>query len=324
MNAAPYYLRLEEWGPVAEMLEEVRYRDESTETMAATVPFLRAVVVATSGDSKHARYSRILASALSDAGNLDVAEGILRRVAVDSESLLDFKEASVALDELIDILRRTGRAGEAYDLVPQMADYTVRSGLGPWSQLADQSWRVRLLNDLGRFEEAFAEAETLIARMIQLSTRSDLREATYPWAVRELLYDAARTAALNLSQWQKALDWNARSINSQIDRKAPELEVARLRINVCVPLIALQKAQEAEAIALSCKDLFERETAADDLASTFSVLARVQNVFGHRKQSVLHQRTALRFSYVNRDPETCAECHFQLGSYLASGTGESR
>jgi esterase/lipase superfamily enzyme len=319
LSAAPYLLRLGRWGEAAELLEEVRYRDESAATTAAAVPFLKRVVRETAHDEHAARYVRILGGALLDAGQIREAEVNLREAAERSAKRSQHREASVALDELIDLLRRTGRSQEALAVWDRMNGHTIAAGLGPWSQLVDNVWRLLLLHDIGRDEEALQLAEQYREETCNLPETSDQPEATTPWTVRELLFEGGRVAALGLGHWDQALIWNARSIESQRKRKAPDLEVARLRINDCDALVELGRDQQARDVALDCRKIFEGESSAVDIAAAFSALAKVEGARGNGRRAIAHERTALRHRYSEQspDPETCAESHFRLASYLA-------
>jgi esterase/lipase superfamily enzyme/tetratricopeptide (TPR) repeat protein len=322
LSAAPYFMRLRQWDNAAELLEEVRFRDDSAATMAFAVPLMRRVAVETKEHERSARYTRILGSVLLDAGQLSEAEDVLRDAADRSAAAGDHREASVALDELIDLLHRSGRSTQALEVQQEMKGHTAAAGLGPWTRLVDEVWRLTLLHDLGRDEEVVEQTEQHLDEMRRLPEESDEEEATEPWAVRELIWEAGRAAALRLGQWERALAWNTSSIESQGGREAPELEIARLRINDCEPLVALGKYDRgkydlARDIALECRGIFERENASGDIAKAFSALASVESARRRHQRAIAHQRTALRHCYLEGDPEGCAEAHFRLATYFA-------
>jgi esterase/lipase superfamily enzyme len=200
-----------------------------------------------------------------------------------------------------------------------MNGHTVAAGLGPWTLLVDRVWRLLLLHDIGRDSEVIQLVEQYDEEMSLLPENYDRREATTPWTVKELLFEAGRVAAFGLGRWKQALYWNARSVENQRERKAPELELARLRINDCEALVKLRQSTKAYELALDCRKIFERENSAVDIATAFSALATVEAARGNTRRAIAHERTALRHRYSEQSPdaEACAECHYRLASYLA-------
>jgi len=61
---------------------------------------------------------------------------------------------------------------------------------------------------------------------------------------------------------------------------------------------------------------FEDAGYTDGLQAVFSALASLEGRIGNTGQSVHHERTALRYTYVIGDPENCAISHFNLATYL--------
>ena len=58
----------------------------------------------------------------------------------------DYFSASAMSVYLINNYTRAGRLTEALTLAGEMADYTRRAGLGPWTQLRDEGVRLQILN----------------------------------------------------------------------------------------------------------------------------------------------------------------------------------
>ena len=108
-------------------------RDTSPATTQAALPTLRAVASATRAADDLGVLARALAR-VDPAGAEELVRGALTQAASDSE----FRLASTFAGHLINLLRDRGGLREALDLAGQMAEYTRRAGLGPWTQLADQ------------------------------------------------------------------------------------------------------------------------------------------------------------------------------------------
>ena len=64
-------------------------------------------------------------------------------------------------------------------------------------------------------------------------------ETAHQWNVYEVLNSVGFVAAMNLSRWQAALDFNDAIIKSKRDRRAPGTSVAQTRFNAWEPLVRL-------------------------------------------------------------------------------------
>ncbi len=82
-------------------------------------------------------------------------------------------------------------------------------------------------------------------------------ETAIPWNVREVLLDTGRDAARQLGRWQDALDLNAENIASERERGAPATDIARARFNDYGPLLRLGRTEEALALLLECRQVFQ-------------------------------------------------------------------
>ncbi|MHC4917298.1 MAG: CHAT domain-containing protein, partial [Planctomycetota bacterium] len=152
-SAAPYLLRRERWEEAATLLDRLIKRDRSLGTAAAVLPLLRRIAAATEGTKEGLQNAGVLAEALLVTGRWQEAEAMMRDIAHRAAARDEFHTASTAMGFVINILLSTGRAEEALALVEEMKGYTRRAGLGPWTQLADETNRLQLLNALGRYKE---------------------------------------------------------------------------------------------------------------------------------------------------------------------------
>ena len=145
LGAAPYLLRQEEWRTAGSMLERAFQRDQSRATAAAVLPGLQAI--AATGRVPGAAGTLALALTLIDPA---AAERQMRTVLDVAVARSDYRMASAAAGELINLCQSSGRLAEALALADQVAGYTRHAGLGPWTQLADEISRLQVLNRMGR------------------------------------------------------------------------------------------------------------------------------------------------------------------------------
>jgi tetratricopeptide (TPR) repeat protein len=324
LSAAPYLMRLGHWEEAADILEEVRYRDDSPEVAARLLAYLGRIESETRSSARHARVLRIYGSILLDAGELMQAEKALREAAARSEEAGKYKEASVALDEMIDLLRRTGRAKDALDTVERMKGYTKKARLGPWSRLVDETWRLQLLHDIGEEEAVLAAFDKLDAQMENLRENAGhSRDPAPSWAAREFLFEVGRLAALERRDWERALQTNGRAIRSQIEREASALEIAEVKFKDYLPLLRRGDFEQARELILDCRMEFERGQSDRLIGESFAALAALEQVLGHVPLAIDHETTALRYRYKQKEPEDCARGHLQLAGYLALVEKES-
>ncbi|MEK7328917.1 MAG: hypothetical protein AAB217_27040, partial [Chloroflexota bacterium] len=315
-RAAPYLLRARRWDEAGALLERVIQRDHAPATLAFALPALRQIAQATEGTPEGLENAGVLANALLKAGRYAEAEQLQRELLDRCVARGDYRTASGMAGYLLNLLRRLGRAAEALPLAEQMADYTRRAGLGPWTQLADVTRRLQLLNALGRYAEALAEVERLRPQLDMPET-STLPETVNPWNVRETLLDTGNFAAQRLEQWETSLALNADIFRYQQARNADAVELARKRFNDYGPLLRLRRYAEARAVLDACRVAFEQAHEIPMLVKVFGALADLEDEEGHLEQAARFQQIGLRYSYQAGEPEDCAISHNNLAEYLS-------
>jgi tetratricopeptide (TPR) repeat protein len=315
-RATPYLLRQERWGEASMLLEWVIKRDSAPGTIAAVLPWLRRIAAAAVGTERELIDAGKLAETLLEAGRWPEAEDMMRDIVRRAVAQGDFRTASTATGFLSNLLKATGRAGEALALVEEKKDYIRRAGLGPWTQLSDEGRRLQILNALGRYEEVLSAVKKLRERMPTLSETSEQEETANPWNVREGILSTGRDAAIYLKRWGAALALNAETIASMEARGAPALEVARTRFNDYSPLLGLGRYGEARALLHACRAVYQQEGYVAGLGKVFSALADLEDELGHHGQAIAFEETALRYSYLAGDPRDCAISHDNLASCL--------
>lgn len=315
-RAVPYLMRQKRWREAAMLLEWMLARDDSPAALAFALPVLRRIAEATKGTERELIDTGILARALWQAGRTDEAEAMLRDLVARAAAQGQYHLASTAAGELFYLLLLGGRPAEALRVVEEKAEYTRRAGLGPWSQLANEGYRLQALAAMGRYEEVLERVEALRPRLAALPLETGAEEAVVPWGVREGLLDAGREAALQSGRWTQALALNAEILRYEEERGAGPLERARARFNDYGPLLALGRYEEARRLLRECRAVFEAEGAVPELGAVYGALADLEDETGDRDAAVRFQRIALGYSYRAGLPEDCAIGHHNLANYL--------
>jgi tetratricopeptide (TPR) repeat protein len=311
LAATPYLLRLGDWDTASSLVEEAIRRDSSPRATATALPALRRIAAAT----RSAKDDVLLARALS---TVDPAEAErLQRDALDrSAASGDYRLATVIAGELVYLLRAAGRLIEALDMADQAAEYTRQAGLGPWTQLADQTRRLQVLALMGEHEQVLADIEVLRDRMSRLPDRGDSVEAMVPWNVRETILDIGNSSAWELGRWQQGLDLNTEILANMRQRGANIYEITSTRFNNADALIRLGRLAEAERLLADCQQVFEDNRDTTRLARVMSTRATLEGARGHREVAADFERTALRLRYARPEPRDIAISHFNLANHL--------
>jgi hypothetical protein len=166
LAAAPYLLCRADWDTAAGLLSHAIMRDKSPGVVAAALPALRRIAEAT-GIPWH-RF--VLARALRHVGQVE-AGPLLRETLAAAAGAGEYQLASVIASDLAGLLRDAGRLGEALAVAEQMAGYSGRAGLGPWTQLLNQAQRLRILADMGEHDRVLAQTSVLRDQMALLPAR---------------------------------------------------------------------------------------------------------------------------------------------------------
>ena len=315
-RAAPYLLRQGRWNEAAALLERMLQRDRSPASLGFALPLLRRIVEATAGTERELIDAGILATTLALAGRTAEAEPMLRDVIARGAAQGNYRVASDAAGELCNLLRSSGRLEEALRVAEEKAGYTRQAGLGPWTQLADEGQHLQVLAAMGRYDEVLAEVECLRSKMDALPLESEAEEAAGPWNVREIVArhrPRGRPAQGSLGDRAVA---QRRGREGQAARGADALEVARTRFNDYGPLLRLGRYDDARALLLSCRAIFEAERDIEMLGKVYGALADLEDETGDRAAAVRFEEVALGYTYQVGEPEDCAISHHNLASYL--------
>lgn len=320
LAAAPYLLRRGDWDAARLVLERSIGRDRSPELVQTVLPGLRQIASATGTP----RDAGVLGRALMSVDAMG-AERLLREAMATAAEADDYRTASNAAGDLINLLRAGGRLGEALGVAEQKEEYSRRAGLGSWTQLADHARMLRILVMKGEHERVLSEVEGLCRVMDGLSTRRDASETVNTWNVRESILSIGRAAAMESEDWERCLQFNAATLESVRWRSAPAHEVASNRFNDADPLIRLGRLAEARLLLADCQQVFEEYADTVMLAMVLSTRATLEDALGHRQAAVELQCAALRLRYAasTRDPQRIAISHHNL-AFLLRRLGSDR
>jgi hypothetical protein len=313
LSAVPYGLRQQFWEGAAVLLGNAFLRDPSRANAAAVLPTIQQIT------RHHPRAAGVLATVL-EMIDPTAAENMLRAALADAITRGDYWSASVIAARLTYLCLGSGRFVEALHLTEQTAGYTELAGMGPWAQLGDAARRLQVLGEMGQASQVLAEVGRLRARMDTLpaTPATDGRaEAILPWTAREMLLDAGRNASRQLGRWPEALELNAAILASMSDRRAPAAEIARARFNDYGPLLHLGRTDEALALLLDCRQVFEDAQDAGMLGAILGALAHTEYQRGHGDAAVRLERDALRYRYLTGDVAGIALSYHNLGNSLA-------
>ena len=315
-HAAPYLLRRERWMEAAFLLERMLQRDSGPAARAFALPLLRRIAAATAGTENALGTAGLLARELWMAGRTEEADQMLRDLAVRSAAQGDYRLASAIAAALLNLLMLSGRLPEALAVAEEIAGYTRRAGLGPWSQLVGEGMRLQVLNAMGRYEEVLAAVNALRPKLQALSPAGEGDQAVNPWNARETLLNTGQEAAVRSEKWEEALAFSAEILAATQARGAGALEVARTRFNDCGPLLRLGRHADARTLLQGCRAVFEAERDVKGLGKVYTAMAELEGNTGGSTQAVRFGEVALAYSYQAGHPEDCASGHHNLANYL--------
>jgi hypothetical protein len=121
-----------------------------------------------------------------------------------------------------------------------------------------------------------------------------------------------------VSRWADALDLNAAQLASMRDRRAPAAYIARALLNDYGPLLRLGRTDEALALLLECRQMFDDAHDYEMLGNVLTALADVEDKRGHGDVAIDFERVALRHHDLAADVPGIAISYHNLGGYLGS------
>jgi len=308
LAAVPYLIRQHQWSDAGAMIGRALGHDPSRANVALAYPAIQQIA------SRDPGQADVLAAVL-EVIDPAAAEAQLRVVLDAVVSQGDYQTASVTAARLTSLCRDSGRLAEALALADQTADYARQAGLGPWTQLNAEVGRLQVLTMMGQASRVLSEVHRLRAHM---RTLPDIfrNETTTPWGVRERALEVGRYAAIQLGRWDDALGLNAEQVASMRGRSAPAAAIARATFNDHGPLLSLGRTDEALALLMHCRQVFEDARDIQALGVVISALASAEDRRGHGDAAIRMERDALRYEYLARDVTAIAASYHNLGNWL--------
>ncbi len=315
LAAAPYLVRQGDHEQAAVCLSFAISRDASVDTLAAALPQLTRAATLAKGTSAEL----VTSGALLRARGAQHAEGVvseMREFVELASEKGDFNSASAILADLFAELLHAGNLKEAGEVLDLVYDVTRRGGYGPWTEMADQGMRLRLMQERGQNAEVLKEVATLKERMDSIE-ESDKPEVTPAWNVREVFLSVAFSAAMALRSWKEALDFNMEVQASQKSREAPPLVQATTAFNGFGPLLELGRLPEAENVLSTLRRALETAGEYRRLGDVFGSWAILETKRGNFDDAIDFEYRALRLTYQLVEPGSTSTHHHNLANHLS-------
>lgn len=315
LAATPYLLRLGRWLNAGRMVEQVALRDESPGTTRRMLGYLQEILDGEFDPDQRRRLHLVFAGLLVRV-DPPAARIRLHSAADEARAAGDFEAASVAAGNLANLLRDSGDLTAALSAVAEKTELIRLARLGPWTRAAAEGHRLQILNLAGGHREALDQIEMLLTRLEALPDEGDHTERVHPYNVREAALDVAYSAASELADWDRALDFHQQGMDSMRARGADPHHVTRMAFNAYGPLLRLGRFVEVEQLLLHCMAVFE---AADDIYQLGVVMgawADLEDERGRPREAVARAQSALRLLYSRPEPNDLAAIHHNLANYL--------
>jgi tetratricopeptide (TPR) repeat protein len=324
LAAAPYALRLGREDDAQTLLEDVIARDQSGPTLAAVLPLLDQLAERAAGTPREMK-TRVLLLQARGCRDPHAVLPELRELLAQAQRAGDVSVADWIAGMLVGLLRETGGLREALSIIDGMTTLTRLSGKGPWTQASNEVMRLQVMHAMGEPpRRILAEAIQLEEQIAELEQAPEggRPERVSHWEVREALLDVAQQAALELMQYEYALAVGQEIVESKRRRGAPLLQQAEAAFNVHVPLVRLERYDDADELLRSCRSIFEQEGALQHIALVLSGCADLEHSRGRFDAAIDFERRSLRLRYAIKDPELALISHTNLASYLLLKGGD--
>ncbi len=318
LSVIPYLLRQNTWDEIGYYLQEVIVRDPSQSTIAAVLPMLRHLAEHTEGTENELNGIGLLARGLLLAGQMQEAEAKYRSLMSKSVEQGDFYMASAAAGDLSNILRDSGKLNGALELLEVRKGYTHQAGMGPWTQLANESKSLQILNMMGKQGEVLETVERLRVEMDALPEQSKKEEGVWPWNIKEAILDAGLKAAIRLKDYDHVREINAEIYELKRARGANDVELAKTDYNDYIWLLDQKRYDHVGVLLQRLKKIFEKENDIEMLAKIFFALGHLGTLIGQNDQAMRSFKTALRYNYLIGNVEDISASHDGLAICFAN------
>ncbi|MDB5070255.1 MAG: hypothetical protein JWM87_1366 [Candidatus Eremiobacteraeota bacterium] len=323
LSAFPYVARAQRWNVALSMLAEIVHRDSSPYTLSVTLPLVRTTAAALAGTSHGLAARVLLGKVLLRLRSFIEAEDVIRGALKDAVKSEDPHQTKIVMSELLRLLRDTGRPEMAMEYYNQTKEFMDALPVGPWTRVNDEAGQIQTLLQLNRFDEVVRDAKSLVARMKTLPDPPlENDDLVTPWSVREVVLSTGYAAAIAQRDWAHALTFNERLVKSMRSRGAKDLEVARVMVNSCGPLIELgrlgkhRRFEQALRKLRQCRKAAEKEQDRELLGAVFTAFAGCYSAAHQVGAAVAQQKTSLRYAYETHDHAGARIGHTNLAIYM--------
>ena len=314
-HAVPYLTRLQDWYTVAMLLEHVLYRDKASATAARVRQRLTTVAEQVTDPADRDAVQSILVRANSRIDRNNALLQYQDRIADALESD-DYLHASVVSADFAILLRDYGDLSTGLAQIDDAIEYGMRARLNEWEQLGLEIQRLQFLSLQGDNDSVLDEAAELAARL-ELMGKQSSSQMLQPWVVVELCFDVGRHAALEVKQWETALKYNRRIIDSRIARDASQYDIATAKFNDYRPMLELGRIDDCRSLLHECVRAFTDQRDPLLLGVVYGALAEVDAHLGRVDDAVEMARRSLSYAYMVIDAEKVASAHDSLATYLS-------
>jgi hypothetical protein len=193
--------------------------------------------------------------------------------------------------------------------------------MGPWTRLEAQVTRLEVAAATGFHDEVLGDVARLRGSMDTLPAAAGPPETATPWRVRERLLIVANHSAARTGRWSEALRFNTELIDSRRARGAEDFDLGTALFERHGELVELGRVDEARAVLVECRALFEPHRDFHLLGLVLSALAQLEDRRGHPGVAIEMERSALRYKYLANDVEAIPISHYGLAYFSARHFG---
>jgi hypothetical protein len=322
-SAVPYMLRQKQWDRATARVEGLLRIDPSRANAIQLLPTAHMIA------GRDPTQTPVLAAVLQLV-DPTAAAALTHEVRDAAIARGDYRTAAIAVGHLAISYGQTGRLSEALTFAEENADYSRRSGLGPWTRLSGEILRLQIVGTMGQpvqvLEEVWRLRRHTQAPEYPIHPSDD--EAVDPWDVWEGLLSTGREAAIAADRWQDAVAFGTDLAASMRARNVPAAVFAGSRLPDYLPLLRLGQLNEALELLLACHQVAVDTGDVELLGESTNALAEIEGARGNVDVAIRLECDSLRYNYmslhdVNQVDRviTIAVSYHNLGNYLG---GHSR
>jgi tetratricopeptide (TPR) repeat protein len=173
----------------------------------------------------------------------------------------------------------------------------------------------------GQNEQVLEEFKSLRGQLEELSEQSEKQELANSWNVHEVLLGVSATAAMELKDWDYALELIADVRKGHRERGAPPVVQAMVEFNRFGPLRHLKRFSEAESMLKEVRRTLEDAGEFRRLGQVFDAWAILEHERGHFDAALEAGRKALHLYYMYTEPISISGSHNNFAGHLDFGEG---